>query len=60
MSAWEYEVVETWGVPLTSAAMNEYGNKGWELVTVMDAYTTLKGESEKATRYYVFKRPKNP
>ena len=58
MTAWEYEVVERWGLPLTSGDLNAYGAKGWELVTVIPDYLTLKGVGEKATRYYVFKRSK--
>jgi hypothetical protein len=55
---WEYEVVETWGTPLDSQKLNEYGAQGWELITALPDYLTLKGEVEKATRYYIFKRPK--
>jgi hypothetical protein len=58
MTIWEYNVVEKWGVPYTSQEMNQYGETGWELVTIIEAYITLKGISEKASRYYIFKRPK--
>ncbi len=58
MVTWEYEVVETWGTPLAAEQLNEYGAQGWELVTAIPDYLTLRGVGEKATRYYIFKRPK--
>ncbi len=56
MAKWEYSVVDKWGVPFTSEELNKFGSEGWELVTVIDAYYTLKGEAREAERYYVFKR----
>jgi hypothetical protein len=58
MTIWEYNVVEKWGVPFSSQEMNKYGNDGWELVTVIGAYETLKGSLSEALRYFVFKRLK--
>jgi hypothetical protein len=51
-------VVEKWGIPFNTRELNEIGNEGWELITAIEEYGTVKGVAEKATRYYVFKRPK--
>lgn len=58
MITWEYNVIEKWGVPFTSQEMNQYGDNGWELVTVIEAYETVKGVLANPLRYYIFKRPK--
>lgn len=58
MNTWEYNVIEKWGAPLMGEELNKYGDDGWELVTVIDAYITMKGITEDAFRYFVFKRPK--
>jgi hypothetical protein len=58
LGTWEYNVVEIWGTPLGAEKLNEYGVQGWELVTVIPDFRTLRGVGQKATRYYIFKRPK--
>ncbi len=55
---WEYRVIDKWGVPLTGEELNKYGADGWELITVIESYSTMQGAAEKATRYYIFKRPR--
>jgi hypothetical protein len=58
MIEWEYNVVEKWGQPFSSEDLNKYGGEGWELMTVIVAYETMRGLSTEADRYFVFKRPK--
>jgi hypothetical protein len=58
LNIWEYNVIEKWGVPLTGQELDKYGYDGWELVTIIEAYDTIKGISSEASRYYIFKRPK--
>ncbi|MFC1894292.1 DUF4177 domain-containing protein [Chloroflexota bacterium] len=57
MNAWEYLVISKTGRGLTSQKLNEYGDLGWELVTVTVSYKTLRGEADSPTRFYIFKRP---
>ena len=57
MNLWEYNVVEKWGIPFTGEELNKYGEDGWELVTVVEAYETLQGTLSNALRYFIFKRP---
>jgi len=59
MKAWQYLVVPIEGQVLTSDELNDYGDMGWELVTVEIGYSTLKGKAAKASRFYIFKRPKD-
>jgi len=41
---------------MTGERLNEYGDFGWELVTIEIGYETLKGTTDRPTRFYIFKR----
>jgi hypothetical protein len=56
MKAWEYLVIRRYGEPLSSERLNEFGDMGWELVTVLPSYATMRAVARKPTRFYVFKR----
>jgi|WetSurMetagenome_2_1015567.scaffolds.fasta_scaffold699790_2 hypothetical protein len=58
MTIWEYEVISKSGTPLEASELSVYGKQGWELITIIEDYLTLRGIPEKATRYYIFKRPR--
>ena len=58
MTIWEYNVIEKWGLPFTNQEMNAYGEEGWELVTVIPSYETVKGTFSEALRYFIYKRQK--
>ncbi len=58
MITWEYNVIEKWGVPFTSQEMNQYGDNGWELVTVIEAYETVKGVLAESLKILHIQTPK--
>lgn len=57
MKTWEYLVIRRYGAPIGSEKLSEFGDLGWELVTVIPSYSTMRAVARKPTRFYIFKRP---
>jgi len=58
MKAWEYLVIGKRGKVLGERGLNDLGIEGWELVTVLLSYDTMRAVVRIPTRFYIFKRPK--